>query len=564
MKKIFLFFLLISSLAGYSQNPTRGSLLTLDTTYKPSFKMLAVNTLDNLVYYWNLVYWGSVGSGSGGSTWQQTLVAGSDLTQDNLSNLNQKSFTLYNTSDFIIHASNVADDTVYQLRADYAGGYAELYSTRPGGQSWVRAYTDSVSILGNLIHLRDSSIGSAATNGYVWTLVDDTDGEGTWKPQAAGWGLTGNSGTTAGTNFVGTTDAQDVVIKRNSVEQGRFRNSGLLVTATVDGGGATDGAVVIQRTLNEANGTHGFRDLTIITNDASGTANFDAQAEHGSTGNSDHMAALQARNIINKGTGILTTNWGALEITQILSPIIDNVSFQSQPYVYTGGTITNRIGLRIKEYEGSASLVSNTYGVLFDALTKATGDNFGLYDNGDNKHYLQTLILGSAATTSASGALVINSTTKGLLAPRMTAAQRAAIGSPATGLLVYQTDGAPAFYYYNGSVWTGLAQTIVGTTASSATPSPTGNAFINKYSVTALAAGATFAAPSGTPSDGNELTIFIKDNGGAQTLAFNAIYIGSTDIALPTTTVAGKGMKVKFEYCDSMTKWLLVGLTNGF
>lgn len=36
------------------------------------------------------------------------------------------------------------------------------------------------------------------------------------------WSLTGNSGTTAGTNFVGTTDAVDLVFKANSVEAGRI------------------------------------------------------------------------------------------------------------------------------------------------------------------------------------------------------------------------------------------------------------------------------------------------------------------------------------------------------
>jgi predicted DNA-binding antitoxin AbrB/MazE fold protein len=36
----------------------------------------------------------------------------------------------------------------------------------------------------------------------------------------------------------------------------------------------------------------------------------------------------------------------------------------------------------------------------------------------------------------------------------MTAEQRIAITSPATGLTVYQTDGTAGFYYYNGSTWT--------------------------------------------------------------------------------------------------------------
>jgi len=57
------------------------------------------------------------------------------------------------------------------------------------------------------------------------------------------------------------------------------------------------------------------------------------------------------------------------------------------------------------------------------------------------------------STPSASAALEINSTTGGILVPRMTNAQKGAIATPATGLLIYQTDGVAGFYYYDGSVW---------------------------------------------------------------------------------------------------------------
>jgi hypothetical protein len=50
--------------------------------------------------------------------------------------------------------------------------------------------------------------------------------------------------------------------------------------------------------------------------------------------------------------------------------------------------------------------------------------------------------------------LDVASTTKGLLIPRMTGSQRLSISSPATGLLVYQTDGDYGFYYFNGASWT--------------------------------------------------------------------------------------------------------------
>lgn len=44
-------------------------------------------------------------------------------------------------------------------------------------------------------------------------------------------------------------------------------------------------------------------------------------------------------------------------------------------------------------------------------------------------------------------------TPKGFLVPRMTQTNRNSISSPATGLIIYQTDNTPGFYYYDGSNW---------------------------------------------------------------------------------------------------------------
>ena len=59
-------------------------------------------------------------------------------------------------------------------------------------------------------------------------------------------------------------------------------------------------------------------------------------------------------------------------------------------------------------------------------------------------------------TPDASSMLDITSTSAGILIPRMTQAQRTGISAPATGLLVYQSDNASGFYYFDG-VWTSLA-----------------------------------------------------------------------------------------------------------
>ncbi|MBK6363459.1 MAG: hypothetical protein IPF52_08130 [Saprospiraceae bacterium] len=53
--------------------------------------------------------------------------------------------------------------------------------------------------------------------------------------------------------------------------------------------------------------------------------------------------------------------------------------------------------------------------------------------------------------TDASAALDVTSTDKGLLIPRVALAS--AIGSPAEGLMVYQTTAPKGFYYFNGA-WT--------------------------------------------------------------------------------------------------------------
>lgn len=68
-----------------------------------------------------------------------------------------------------------------------------------------------------------------------------------------------------------------------------------------------------------------------------------------------------------------------------------------------------------------------------------------------------TLGVGFNNNVNASAAFEIQSTTKGFLLPRMTAAQIAAISSPATGLMVYQTDGADGVYVKRAGAWQKLA-----------------------------------------------------------------------------------------------------------
>lgn len=99
--------------------------------------------------------------------------------------------------------------------------------------------------------------------------------------------------------------------------------------------------------------------------------------------------------------------------------------------------------------------------------------------------------------------------------------------------------------------------------ASNATPTPNADT-TDIHIITALAAGATFGAPTGTPTQGQQLIIRIKDNGTARTLAWNAIYRASSDLALPTTTVINQTLYCGFIYNSTDTKWDLLALLNNF
>jgi len=65
----------------------------------------------------------------------------------------------------------------------------------------------------------------------------------------------------------------------------------------------------------------------------------------------------------------------------------------------------------------------------------------------------QVAITTDGSSADASAMLEVKSTEKGFLPPRMTEAQRDAISVPATGLIIYQTDGSAGLYQYTGSAW---------------------------------------------------------------------------------------------------------------
>ena len=69
------------------------------------------------------------------------------------------------------------------------------------------------------------------------------------------------------------------------------------------------------------------------------------------------------------------------------------------------------------------------------------------------------------ADPDSSAILDVSSTNKGILIPRITEANRPA--NPAEGLLIYQVDNTPGFYYFDGTGWQMLSSTSPVATISS-------------------------------------------------------------------------------------------------
>ncbi|MDO6429351.1 hypothetical protein Q4E93_02045 [Flavitalea sp. BT771] len=162
----------------------------------------------------------------------------------------------------------------------------------------------------------------------------------------------------------------------------------------------------------------------------------------------------------------------------------------------------------------------------------------------------------------ASSILDLTSTSQGLLPPRMTTAQRTAIASPATGLLVYQTDGTPGFYYYNGSAWVAYGATTVTRNATlTGTGAPASPLGINLANANTWTANQTFAGTflivsnsriAMTNSDNNARDIRLQEPSGT----------GTQYVGLRAPSVANNGNYVLPAIVGSVGQALTLATSN--
>lgn len=276
-------------------------------------------------------------------------------------------------------------------------------------------------------------------------------------------------------------------------------------------------------------------DVTYTSPSFNGSGNVTAAATVNSIGG---KTVTLGGNFTTSGAFATTlTTTAATNVTLPTSGTLYGTATSSITSAQLAASLTDETGTGVNVFATSPVLVTPTLGVA-----TATSINKVAF----------TAPATSATLTLANGSTLV---TSGAFSTTLTATAATNVTLPTTGTLA-TLAGTETFT--NKKI-----TSRIGTTASSATPTPDANNH-DQYNVTALAANATFAAPTGTPTDGQPLLIRIKDNGTARTLGFNTIYRAGTDIALPTTTVINKTMYLQFVYNAADSKWDFTGKSEGF
>ena len=221
-------------------------------------------------------------------------------------------------------------------------------------------------------------------NGSAWQRL--LNGE------SSDWELTGNAGTSASTNFIGTTDAVDLVVRTNNSERMRIESGGDVgigltnpsVNLHVDGGGdANFGSGSGYVVIGPINGENLVMDHDeILARDNGGESTLALQAEGGNLsihGNQGGSTVMYLEDDGDFGVGTTSPDGKAHFTTDtagdclvIIEADADNISELYNPRLrlqQDGGAITGYLGL-----EGQSNVLGP--GTLTNSLLVGTGPNF--------------------------------------------------------------------------------------------------------------------------------------------------------------------------------------------
>jgi hypothetical protein len=325
-------------------------------------------------------------------------------------------------------------------------------------------------------------------------------------------------------------------------------------------------------TSGAENSAFGYAAMQTVSTGASNTI-FGSTAYNG--GNGSFNTAIGKRALYNSASGDYNTAIGAYALN-------DNTAGGSNTSLgyYSGRSNTGSGSVFLGYSAGYYETASNK--LFIDNATRASEADgrtkalvYGVFDAAVANQILTVngVVSIGGPPTNSQVAFEIISTTKAFRLPNMTATERNAITATIDGLMIFNTTAGLVNYTSSGGTWRTFCEaTAVQTftnkritprnTATTQSATPTINSDNSDVcTITGLAQAITSMTTnlSGTPTEGQMLTINITDNGTARAITWGAKFVGTL---LPTTTVINKALHVQLGYNSTAAVWYCISSTQ--
>lgn len=346
--------------------------------------------------------------------------------------------------------------------------------------TWNAGYVDALTVqatTGNVGIGTSSPVTNLSVNGSIWTqhssligsgfntstwnyikLYDNTTGDASIVLYNIGWWLRHNANASiAGKLLLGTTtDAGYKLDVNGTARATSFTASPALVSAWAN-------SVVFARFGHTSfNGSTSFGFMQSNAGDCYVNGPH-VYLSGGSTVRLEANGSERMRVFSSGNVGINTTADSGLRLDVNGTAWVQDILYVSNQGVGTttafiGGKVV--IGSELTNAGYAVKIRSTNTGVAGMYLRGGGGSGYPVMFcqdyNGTTSTTFMVSEIGSVSigidSVNASAKLQVDSTTKGFLPPRMTTTQKNAIATPATGLMIYDTDlNRPCFY--NGSSW---------------------------------------------------------------------------------------------------------------
>lgn len=199
-----------------------------------------------------------------------------------------------------------------------------------------------------------------------------------WTNAAAGWGLNGNTGTTAGTDFVGTRDAQDLVFKTNDVETARITTTGRLGIGTTLPDMNLEIVSSVTPTIRLKNAaTTGLGDSFIEFGHDNGSGGFERSGMIGDPGSGDYLEISSPNNVIFNTNFNQRMSISSTGIVEMASQVAGNpvLSVMNMTGTWPGVSLPATLGSRIFSLSNTAQVA----GLETRAAGTGGGDYMGIF-----------------------------------------------------------------------------------------------------------------------------------------------------------------------------------------